>query len=271
METVVLPGYGSWFPAQLGALHGLHERGEMRALKHIICTSGGALACLLYISGVGLEHVQDAMDRWSPVYDPTQLPSTWGVLTEASQLELTQIVESSWCANTGLTPGFTFAELHARYPIRITVIATDLERQAPAAFDHETHPNVAVIDAVSASVAIPFVFRPIRWGGRLYADGMLVLWSALRTFGDPRTMGVVAVCARSSQRQPVDTHLWRYAHVVLATIAQEQQILFQTAFDPQYTCEVHVPAVNFLKLPPESLRTLYTTGLAAAEARPYIH
>ena len=269
METLVLPGCGPLCIAQLGALHGLRERGELRALKHVICASGGALVWLAYTTGMGLEHLQAQLERWTPVFDPTLLPATWGVLTEQSQLELTRLAESAVCAHTGLSPGFTFADLHARYPLRFTVIATDVERAAPAAFDHETHPTAPVFDAVSASIAIPFVFRPIQWGRRLYADGELVLWSALRAFGDPRTMGAVAVCTAARETTVAHAHLWRYASAIFSTIFHQHYDLYRHGLHRQHTCEVHVAEAHLISLKPspECLRTLYATGLAAAHAR----
>jgi NTE family protein len=60
-------------------------------------------------------------------------------------------------------PG-TFEEL----AIPLTVVATDFHARAEARFT-----GGALREALAASIAIPGVFRPMRLGGRVYADGLL--------------------------------------------------------------------------------------------------
>lgn len=54
---------------------------------------------------------------------------------------------------------------------RLQVAAVELETGRRVAFGSPGAPSVSVADAVSASCAIPGVFRPLRHGGRSYVDG----------------------------------------------------------------------------------------------------
>jgi NTE family protein len=51
------------------------------------------------------------------------------------------------------------------------IVAYDLEKRQRAPFGTEAAPDVALKDAVAASVAVPFVFEPYRIHGSWYADG----------------------------------------------------------------------------------------------------
>jgi NTE family protein len=54
-------------------------------------------------------------------------------------------------------------------PIRFTAVATDLENEREVWFNHGS-----LFDAIRASIAIPTVFTPHRYGGRYYLDGSLI-------------------------------------------------------------------------------------------------
>lgn len=56
--------------------------------------------------------------------------------------------------------GTTFAELKRYRPMTLKLVATNLTNQSLELFSYETTPDVAVADAVAASIRLPFVFRP---------------------------------------------------------------------------------------------------------------
>ncbi len=68
----------------------------------------------------------------------------------------------------------TFADLAAagRPPLRI--VASDISSGKVALFSAEETPDVAVADAVAASICLPVVFSPWPIGGKLHFDGGLV-------------------------------------------------------------------------------------------------
>ena len=68
--------------------------------------------------------------------------------------------------------GARFGDLRAD----LFVIAVDLIGREPFVFSRYTTPEVAVSKAVRCSMAIPWVWRPDRWDGKLLADGQLLPW-----------------------------------------------------------------------------------------------
>lgn len=67
----------------------------------------------------------------------------------------------------------TFRDLAKRFGRHLVICATCLETQRPTYFSSETTPDVPVLHAMIASMAIPFLIRPVRIGDRHYVDGAL--------------------------------------------------------------------------------------------------
>lgn len=68
----------------------------------------------------------------------------------------------------------TFRDLHEARCQPLKIVATDLTAGRLAIFSYETSPEVAVADAVAASVCLPGIFAPWRVNGSLHYDGGLV-------------------------------------------------------------------------------------------------
>ncbi len=68
----------------------------------------------------------------------------------------------------------TFRDLHEAGCRPLKIVATDLTAGRLATFSYGTSPEVAVADAVAASVCLPGIFAPWRVNGSLHYDGGLV-------------------------------------------------------------------------------------------------
>jgi predicted acylesterase/phospholipase RssA len=69
------------------------------------------------------------------------------------------------------TKEITFGELWNRVPIEFYVSAFCTERGQTVYFSHRTHPGDSVIDAICASIAVPFLFSTVKIGEWRYVDG----------------------------------------------------------------------------------------------------
>ncbi|HEV3232906.1 MAG TPA: patatin-like phospholipase family protein [Candidatus Dormibacteraeota bacterium] len=56
-------------------------------------------------------------------------------------------------------------------PKELHVVAADIDNDERVAFSRFSHPEVPISKAVSASTAIPVLFRPVEIGGHFYVDG----------------------------------------------------------------------------------------------------
>ncbi len=83
------------------------------------------------------------------------------------------------------------------------IVAYDLERRIRAPFGTEAAPDVALKQAVAASVAVPFVFEPYRIDGSWYADGGVATGtSADLLLANPEPLDLVIVIAPLAASEP---------------------------------------------------------------------
>ena len=69
------------------------------------------------------------------------------------------------------TREITFGELWNRRPVALHVSAFCTERGHTVYFSHETHPGTSVVDAICASIAVPFLFSAVKIDEWRYVDG----------------------------------------------------------------------------------------------------
>jgi predicted acylesterase/phospholipase RssA len=68
----------------------------------------------------------------------------------------------------------TFEDIHEITGIQLCVVAADAIRNRVVTYSYNTHPDLSVAKAVTASLSIPFAFRFVRHRKRLLVDGGLV-------------------------------------------------------------------------------------------------
>lgn len=65
----------------------------------------------------------------------------------------------------------TFMDLAKRTGIHLTICATHVESMSATYFSMDTSPNVLVYDALRASIALPWILKPVKIGEDSYIDG----------------------------------------------------------------------------------------------------
>jgi len=65
----------------------------------------------------------------------------------------------------------TFNQLQEKYNIKLQIGVTNLTKSIFELFNVDTTPDISIIKAISASIAIPFIFEPIVIGDDIYCDG----------------------------------------------------------------------------------------------------
>jgi len=65
----------------------------------------------------------------------------------------------------------TFFQIQEKYNIKLQIGVTNLTKSIFEIFNVDTTPDIPIIKAISASIAIPFIFEPIIIGNDIYCDG----------------------------------------------------------------------------------------------------
>ena len=221
--TLLLIGGGNRFPAFIGALRAIREKGL--PIRQIIGASTGGIVAALYASGrepdeiaAMLAHLDtDAFkDR-----KRSGLASRMGLYSGDAMEE--------WLETT--FAGATFGNIR-RIPLQI--IATDIRNYRPLVFSAEHYAEVKLSLACRGSAGIPWVFAPrsctIRNRQHLLVDGSLMagLVEMALNRTDERTLALKVVSRRSLRREGVKHQDWRqYCSEIFAFYlhAQEKEFI----------------------------------------------
>jgi NTE family protein len=98
----------------------------------------------------------------------------------------------------------TAGDMATAWPTKPTaIVAYDLEARTRMPFGTEIAPEISLADAVAASSAVPFVYEPVRFQDRWYADGGLASGtSADLVLALPQALDLVLIVAPLAATTP---------------------------------------------------------------------
>jgi len=209
--ALVLSGGGAKGLAHIGVIRALDSAGVRPAL--IVGTSMGALIGALYASGYSASAI-DSMARSLPISDffSTYAPHAPRSLGRLQPLVVWEQGERGFhirgaaveepTVNALLNVAMLRGNLLARgsfdsLPIPFLAVATDLTDRSPVALD-----SGDLAQAVRASLAIPLIFEPVRFRGRVLVDGGL---SQNIPVGVARARGATRVIVSNTTEAPTDS------------------------------------------------------------------
>jgi len=225
-DVLVLGGGGTlgeaWLRALLAGLEA--ETGwDLRDSEAFVGTSAGSIVAAVLAAGRRPEAAKGVADQWqraSAAPDPSSRADPSGltpaaVARRAGGAALAVAAPLAPVVAAGLEPAGAalraavlrrgqrpareipqltraLATLGAEFDGRLRVTAVDLRSGRRVVFGAPGAPAAGVPDAVLASCAVPWVFRPVSIGGREYVDGGA--WSAANLDAAPVRKGTEVLC-----------------------------------------------------------------------------
>ncbi|MGV3539617.1 MAG: patatin-like phospholipase family protein [Rufibacter sp.] len=209
-KNLALEGGGIRGIAYGGALAELEKRGMLQNIERIAGTSAGAIQACLLAMGYSPQQITDitfktpiqkfADGRFFFIGGFARMSNRYGWYRgEKFTHWLSELIREK----TG-NPDLTFGQLHAlagQNGFRdLYITGTNLSRQRPEVFSHETYPNMKVKDAVRISMSVPMFFQAVFMDstGHVYpkphptvttdvlVDGGLLMNFPLMVFDHPR-------------------------------------------------------------------------------------
>jgi NTE family protein len=191
IEHLVISSAGPNGLIQLGMLQQLQEDSilDVSTLKSVHGSSAGSILGVLLALRVPIQEVADyfiqrPLDKWFKI--DMDLFTHKGIV-------------SSSCFEELLTPFFhaydipiaiTMIEFYARTGIDLHIYTTSVTHMRSVDLNHQTFPELSVIQAIAMSSAIPFLVTPILYKEEYYVDGGLVKHCPVPE-ADPDTVLVV--------------------------------------------------------------------------------
>jgi predicted acylesterase/phospholipase RssA len=168
---LVLSGGGLSGMVYLGALKYLQEEGYDKNILHISGASIGALFATAFTLGVSMDDLEARFKNFFINKELCTFQLSIDVLLYSYDnlglddgKKLTVVIED-------LIGHMTFLDLSKKTGKNLIISCTHVSSMIPTYFSVDTTPNVLVIEAVRASMAIPLFIRPIEIGEDYYVDG----------------------------------------------------------------------------------------------------
>ena len=166
------PGVLGYF-ALIGVLKNMADTARLDNLEEISGSSAGALVAFMYIASRGnFERLLDVS---------LNIP-----INKLAKPDLKTLIKSYGLVPVERVKGIfsntlkklipkkedvTFEELYHYFPIKLHVAAFCLDLSRTIYFSVDTHPKMSVLDALYASIAVPFLFEALVYQDWRYIDG----------------------------------------------------------------------------------------------------
>ena len=242
-----------------GALAELEELGhiDFATLEEVRGTSIGACVGLLVATGMDSaallrEAASITMDRFLDV-SVLHLAYRWG-------LDSTSKIRSFFggvLASKGIKADVTFAEFAAATGRRLVVVACDLQTNTPVYFGPSTTPHARVVDGVVASMALPLLFTPVRWRGRILVDGALQDSFPITGCDPATTIGIRLAWDKAGPIDRIDKYISRVVFCALSHAEPDS-----SAFDVIDVDVGDTTTVSF-QMPPDVAHGMIVAGRRA--------
>jgi NTE family protein len=185
-----LSGSGFRFAAHVGALAAIEEC-DCKVIE-IAGTSGGSIVGSMYASGKSASELKEI--TFNTDFRPML------------EFNISAIKDYSYCNGSKL---LAFIQsivgkdtIFKDLKIPLKVIASDIRNDVSYVFGKDCTENVSL--AVKASSAVPFVYSPVKIGGRFFIDGGITANSPVDSLTDD---GILKLCVKLTQpvnRSPVN-------------------------------------------------------------------
>ncbi len=162
-ENLVLEGGGVRGFAYCGAIHELQQEGLLSKFKRFAGTSIGAIFAALLAAEFTVSELMEIKDYLSfqSLTPGCCIPNIFNIwnyygLHDMGSLEkqLKNILAKR------VDPDITLKGLFEKTKKDLVIVSCCLNREEPVYFHHAVFPNVKLLDAMIASISVPFVFQP---------------------------------------------------------------------------------------------------------------
>jgi predicted acylesterase/phospholipase RssA len=156
----------------LGVLSKLKQEGRLDNLEEISGASAGGLLGFLFLVTKGdlpkvLDYALDVPVKQIMKPNLKNFMKSYGLV---SPTKIRKILSDACMKFIGKSD-VTFEELYAWHPIKFHVSAYCVDLMKTDYFSVNSTPKLSVLDAVSATIAIPFLFSTVKIGEWTYIDG----------------------------------------------------------------------------------------------------
>ena len=217
LTHVVFSGGGMCGLAYIGAIRFLQVEGMDKHIRYVSGSSIGAVFATIFALRIPLHDIEQRLIQMIcndntltfPYPDMLSLLHSYGM--DDGHTFLTFLKED--------LDKLTFMDLTKRTGVHLTICATHLQTMTPTYFSVDTTPHVLVYDALRASIAVPWVMKPVVIGEDIYIDGgitdNLPFVSLEHTLAAPSSVLMFFINQFAASPQKPLSSPWVYTYMVL--------------------------------------------------------
>jgi len=201
-HLVIGPGAMAYF-LFMGTLSALLDKGLLSDLETISGSSAGGLAGFMYILTKGDISRMFEISADIPVKNIMRpniktLFKTYGLVSSKKIRSVLIDVTRKVLGKDDVT----FAELYAHWPIKLYISACCIDLTVTHYFSVDTHPDMSVHEALTMTVAVPFLIQSIKRNDWHYIDGGALEETPCTSVidKDPKTVHVIRLGGEFSAR-----------------------------------------------------------------------
>lgn len=157
-------------------------------IRDVSGTSMGAFFCLAFALKIPIERLETFIYKncKDPTYGKIPLTSFLNIIDTfgiGSSLDYLEIIRD-YIKETFNQNDLTFLELSKKTGVNLYISTTRINDGSNVNFNINTTPNISVLEAVAASMCVPFISKPIIIDGYYYIDGYLTDNFPIDVFND---------------------------------------------------------------------------------------
>jgi len=186
-ENLVLSGGSIKGITYLGLLKSLQEHPDI--YKNIKCFAGASVGSL-FATFLALDIKYQYLDKFIHTdfslflqLDIEDLIEKYGLDSGENYVKLIEKI-------LGENKNITFLQVFKKTGKRLIISATCLNNYNVEYFDYISHPKLKVINAIRASISIPFLFTSVSMDGKTYVDGAILEPMPITLFDRDKTLGI---------------------------------------------------------------------------------
>lgn len=222
-RRIYLCGGGVNVIAHLGALKVIQQHSNLRNIKSWLGISAGALMALCFVIGFTIEEIEQVYLKFdfTNVSDIDSAPGWIMNCGMDTGHRLRKLIEAVLHIK-GYSETITFKELYEKRNMSLKVYVTDLNLAKLICFSAKDTPDRSVVDAVRASMSIPYYFQPFidPETNHILIDGAVISNYPFFMFSPQElseTLGIfIDTCPKPLEELAVDDILLRPLRIVLS-------------------------------------------------------